>query len=131
MRTSNSTTVTHDNASLWWGGGLHACKVPAQSAQNYRVIVICIQLTPYRFTRCTPIRSHLICIGKSQIFGRRDKPSIQKKKLQVNRSSDCEDISRERSTPCGGSTHPGYESPVFEARRALDVYETPGDFSYG
>ena len=31
----------------------------------------------------------------------------------------------ERWTPCGGSTRPGYESPGFEARRALDIYEPP------
>ena len=33
----------------------------------------------------------------------------------------------ERWTPCGGSTRLGYESPEFEARRALDVYEIPSD----
>ena len=37
----------------------------------------------------------------------------------------------ERWTPRGESTRPGYESPGFEARRALDVYGPPGGYGYG
>ena len=34
-------------------------------------------------------------------------------------------------TPCGESTCPGYKSPGFEARRALDIYEPPGGYGCG
>ena len=34
----------------------------------------------------------------------------------------------ERWTLCGESTRPGYKSPGFEARRALDIYEHPGGY---
>ena len=37
----------------------------------------------------------------------------------------------ERWTPCGESTRPGCKSPVFEARRALDIYEPPGGYGCG
>ena len=37
----------------------------------------------------------------------------------------------ERWTPCGESTRPGYKSPGFEARRALDIYEPPDGYGCG
>ena len=37
----------------------------------------------------------------------------------------------ERWTLCGENTRPGYKSPGFEARRALDIYEPPGEYGCG
>ena len=37
----------------------------------------------------------------------------------------------ERWTPCDGSIRPGYKSPGFGARRALDVYGPPGMVAVG